>query len=67
MISEAIEIIKLGDPVKWKKSKEARDRVQRLENVYRKIFNDKSNICGWCSRGEMYKHLKKYLEGNGHL
>lgn len=66
MIQEAIEIIKQGSPSDWPKAKANKAKVNRLHVVYVNLTGQKVE-CPWCARVEMYRHLKKWLEGHGHL
>jgi hypothetical protein len=66
MINEAINLIKQGDPSNWPKTKENKQRVDKMGGILHSLTGDYVD-CAWCNRTAVYKHLKKYLEGNGHL
>jgi hypothetical protein len=67
MIERIKEVLLYGDPSTWSKTKENQAKVKDIEKVWRDVFNNKKDMCGWCARVEMVKHLTKYLKGNGHL
>jgi hypothetical protein len=66
MLERAVEIIKSGNPEAWPKTKENKERVNELARFLHSVTGDYVE-CGWCNRGAVYKHLKKWLEGHGHL
>jgi len=59
------EILSWGDPSNWEKNGINKERVQMMERIFREVFNNRDDICGWCTRREMYKHLLKYAKGHG--
>ena len=67
MIEEAKELIKLGNPTSWAKTKENKGNVDRMADILCQLAQVNRADCGWCARGEVFKHLRKWLEGNGHL
>jgi hypothetical protein len=66
MIEEAVSIVRIGNPAFWSKTKETERIVNRMGEILKALTGEKVQ-CTWCARKEIYKHLKKYLEGHGHL
>jgi hypothetical protein len=65
-IEEAVGIVKLGNPTQWPKTRENKSRVDKMGMLLHQLAGVGVE-CSWCARGEVYKHLRKWLEGNGHL
>jgi hypothetical protein len=65
-IQEAVDFVKLGNPTSWAKTKENKSRVDRMGMLLHVLAGVRVE-CSWCARGEVYKHLRKWLEGNAHL
>lgn len=65
-IKRAVEIVKSGNPEGLPKTKENRAVVDEMGGLLASLAG-KNVECSWCARGQVYKHLRKWLEGNGHL
>lgn len=65
-VTRGAEIVKSGNPEGWPKTRENKTLVDELGKILQGITGQYVE-CSWCNRGAIYKHLKKWLEGNGHL
>ncbi len=66
MIGRAIELVKLGNPDKWAKTRDNKSIVDEMGGILSNLAGVNVD-CSWCARGQIFKHLLKWLEGNGHL
>jgi hypothetical protein len=65
-IQRAVEIVKSGNPEGLPKTKDNKRVVDEMGRLLSSLAS--VNVgCSWCARGQVYKHLRKWLEGNGHL
>lgn len=62
----AVEIVRSGNPEGWPKTKENKAKIEEMAKVLQSLTGVYSD-CSWCARKEIYKHLKKWVEGNGLL
>jgi hypothetical protein len=66
MIEQAKKLVRGGNPTGWPKTKENKAKVDEMGRILSNLAGVHVE-CSWCARGEVYKHLRKWLEGNGHL
>lgn len=65
-LERAVDIVKSGSPEGWPKTKENEEKVREMVRVLKSLTG--CNVeCSWCARIEVYKHLKKWVVGNGLL
>jgi hypothetical protein len=66
-IQRAVEIVKTWKPNEWAKTRENKAKAVEMAELLTQL-SGASGWCGsWCARNEIFKHLRKWLEGNAHL
>jgi hypothetical protein len=65
-LAEVVEIFKSGKPEEWPKTRGNKEKVNGIARFLQDVTGEYVE-CSWCNKEAIFKHVRKWLVGHGHL